>query len=312
MAPPKVIAIEEHFTTPEIVDFRGDQDRTSPIAKGLEDLADLRIRQMDEAGIDLQILSENAPATQNFEPEAAVRLARRSNDLLHEAVRAHPTRFAGFATLPTPDPKAAADELERAVTKLGFKGGMFMGLSRGRFLDEKEFWPIYERAQALDVPLYFHPALPHPAVMEAYFKDYPGMGLAACGFTIETLTQIIRLVPAGVFDAYPKLKIIIGHLGEALPFLLWRTDNSLQRVVKLPRPFPEYVRDHYYITTSGAFADTPLQCSITEFGIDKILFAVDWPYQSNKVARDWLDKAPISDGDRELIFSGNARRLLKL
>ena len=149
----------------------------------LDDLGALRLREMDEAGIDMQVLSETAPAAQVFEPEQSIRLARSSNDFLHAAIRVHPDRFAGFAALPTPDPKAAADELERAVTKLGFKGAMIMGLSRGgRFLDDKRFWPIFERAQALDVPIYLHPAIPHPAVIEAYYKGFRGLGRPTLGF----------------------------------------------------------------------------------------------------------------------------------
>src|SRR3954463_13728497 len=170
----KVITIEEHFTSPKLRDLRGEKD--TPLQRKLDDLGALRIREMDEAGIDLQILSENNPATQNLDPEGAVTLARASNDALHHAVCAYPGRFAGFATLPTPDPKAAADELERAVTKLGFKGAMVMGLNRGnRFLDETPVWPILERAQALDVPIYLHPSTPHPAVTEVYYKGFAGL-----------------------------------------------------------------------------------------------------------------------------------------
>jgi predicted TIM-barrel fold metal-dependent hydrolase len=172
MPTPNVITIEEHFWTPEL---SGPGHRQAGAPERLSDMGALRIREMDEAGIDLQVMSETAPATQNLDPETAVRLARRSNDYLHEAVRAHPDRFAGFATLPTPAPQAAADELERAVTKLGFKGAMIMGLTHGRFLDEKDFWPIFERAAALDVPIYIHPGPPHRAVVDAYYKDFPDL-----------------------------------------------------------------------------------------------------------------------------------------
>ena len=156
MTPPRVIALEEHFTSPGLRALRGEKD--TPIQRKLDDLGELRIREMDEAGIDLQVISENNPATQNLDAETAVKLARVSNDVLHEAVRRHPDRFAGFATLPTPDPKAAADELERAVAKFGFRGAMIMGLTHGRFMDDKRFRPIFERAVDLDVPLYIHPS----------------------------------------------------------------------------------------------------------------------------------------------------------
>jgi 2,3-dihydroxybenzoate decarboxylase len=304
-----VITIEEHFWTPEL---SGSGQKNVGVPQRLSDLGELRIREMDEAGIDLQVLSETAPATQSLDPDSAVKLARRSNDFLHAAIRAHPDRFAGFATLPTPDPAAAAAELERAVTRLGFKGAMIMGLTHGRFFDEKQFWVIFERAAALDVPVYIHPGPPHPAVVEAYYKDYPGLVGAPLGFTVETLTQAVRIVVSGVLDAYPGLKIIVGHLGEALPFLLWRIDDTLVRQMKLPRGFADYVRQHFYVTTSGAFSDTALQCTIAELGVERIMFAVDWPYQPNVPGRKFLDAAPISDRDRQLIFGGNARKLLRL
>ena len=189
--------------------------------------ATLRISEMDAAGIDMQVLSETAPAVHELDPDKAIPLARRSNDYLHEQISKNPTRFAGFAALPVSDPKAAADELERAVTKLGFKGAMFMGLCKGRFLDEKFFWPIFERAQALDVPVYLHPSKPHQAVIDAYFKGHPSLIGPSLGFGNEVLTMALRLVVGGVLDAYPKLKVIIGHLGEGLPFLQWRMDRSL-------------------------------------------------------------------------------------
>src|SRR5471032_2000042 len=169
--PPKIITIEEHFTSPKLRALRGEKD--TPVQRKLDDLGALRIAAMDEAGIDLQVISENNPATQNLEAETAVKLARESNDVLHEAVRAHPDRFADFATLPTPDPKAAADELERCVDKLGFKGAMIMGLTHGRFMDDIKFRPIFERAAALDVPVYIHPTPPVPEVQKAYFTEYP-------------------------------------------------------------------------------------------------------------------------------------------
>ena len=213
---PTIIALEEHFTSPKLRALRGEKD--TPLQRKLDDLGALRIREMDEAGIDLQILSENNPATQNLDPESAVTLARASNDVLHAAARTHPGRLAGFATLPTPDPAAAADELERCVTTLGFKGAMIMGLTHGRFMDDKQFFPIFERAVALDVPIYIHPTPPLAAVHDVYFKDYPALAGAPLGFTIETLTHTYRLILSGLFDKLPALKIIVGHLGETAPF----------------------------------------------------------------------------------------------
>ena len=223
-----------------------------------------------------------------------------------------PDRFAGFATLPTPDPKAAADELERAVSKLGFKGAMIMGLTHGRFMDDKQFRPIFERAAALDVPLYIHPTPPHKAVQEAYFKEYPMLAVAPLGFTLETLTHTFRLIVSGLFDVYPTLKIIVGHLGETAPFLLWRTNNILSERMTMPRAFADYYREHFWLTTSGAFSDSALTCSIAEMGVERILFSVDWPFMSNVAGRKWMDAAPVNEHDRALIFGGNARKLLKL
>ena len=310
MPHPKIIALEEHFTSPKLRAMRGEKD--TAVQRKLDDLDALRIRDMDEAGIDCQVISENNPATQNLDAETAVTLARASNDVLHEAVRAHPDRFAGFATLPTPDPKAAADELERAVIKLGFKGAMIMGLTHGRFMDDRQFRPIFERAAALDVPLYIHPTPPHPAVQEAYFKEYPALAVAPLGFTLETLTHTVRLVVSGLFDEYPTLKIIVGHLGETAPYLMWRTNYLLEERMPMPRSFADYYREHFWLTTSGAFSDAALTCAIAEMGVERILFSVDWPFIPNVAGRQWLDAAPVSDQARALIFGANARKLLKI
>src|SRR5271166_4916352 len=224
---PYIIALEEHCFDPEVKRHTvGQEPPHAPrILQRLDDVGELRLREMDEAGVDVQVLSHANPGLQKLDPETAVRLAGGANDRLYETVRAHPDRFAAFAAIPTPDPKAAADELERAVTQLGFKGALINGTTNGVFFDDKRFWPICERAAALDVPLYLHPTMPHPAVIDTYYKDYaqdwPMILRAAWGFTVETATQGVRMVLSGVFDAYPKLKIILGHLGEGLPFLLW-------------------------------------------------------------------------------------------
>src|SRR5471032_1321285 len=308
--PPKIITIEEHFTSPKLRALRGEKD--TPVQRKLDDLGALRLAEMDNSGIDLQVISENNPATQNLDAESAVRLARASNDVLYEAVRAHPDRFAGFATLPTPDPKAAADELERAVIKLGFKGAMIMGLTHGRFMDDKQFRPIFERAAALDVPVYIHPTPPVKAVQEAYFKEYPALAVAPLGFTLETLSHTVRLVVSGLFDEFPTLKIIVGHLGETMPYLMWRTNYLIQERMPMAGTFAEYYREHFWLTTSGSFSDPALTCAIAEMGVGRILFSVDWPFMPNVAGRKLLDAAPVSERDRALIFGENARKLLKL
>jgi 2,3-dihydroxybenzoate decarboxylase len=307
----KIIAIEEHFTSPALRSVI--PPRAGHIQEMLNDTTGRRIRDLDEAGIDLQILSENNPAAHNLEPEASVKLARASNDFLHELVRANPTRFAGFATLPLPDPKAAADELERGVTKLGFVGAMIMGTTRGQFVDDKQFRPVFERAAKLDVPVYIHPSPVKPVLVEAFFKDHAaGLQGSPLGFGLETLTHTFRLITSGLFDEFPTLKIIVGHLGETAPFTLWRTEYNLAKVTKLAKPFGDYYRQHFWLTTSGQFSNSALTCAIAEMGIERILFAVDWPYVNNKEGTDWLKQAPVSDADRAAIFAGNARKLLKL
>jgi predicted TIM-barrel fold metal-dependent hydrolase len=312
----QVIAIEEHYFDSEIVTHYDEKLSRPTLRHRLENLGAERIKDMDEGGIDIQVLSHAAPATHLMEPATAVPLARGANDRLRETVRKNPQRFAAFATLPASDPKAAADELERAVTKLDMKGAMVHGLTRGLFIDDKRFWPIFERAQALDVPIYVHPANPHPAVIEAYYKDYakefPTFLTAGWGFTVETATQGIRLVLSGVFDAYPRLKIILGHLGESLPFSLWRIDQALSRKGNRPLAFRDTFCEHFYITTSGNFSDPALLCCVQEMGVDRILFGIDWPYVENKPGTDWMKDVPLCAEDREKILNGNAKRLLKL
>ncbi|HEY6254215.1 MAG TPA: amidohydrolase family protein [Xanthobacteraceae bacterium] len=311
--PARIVALEEHFWTPELVALRRSVEAVNPKSvERLGDLGELRLAEMDVAGIDIQVLSEAEPGAQNLEPDQAVALARVSNDLLHEAVKRHPDRFAGFATLPTPDPPAAAKELERCVNALGFCGAMVHGSSRGHFLDERQFWPILECAQALDVPIYLHPSTPPAAVFDAYYKDYPVLSRAALGFGIEMAVQAARLVMSGAFDEFPRLKIVLGHLGEGVPFLLWRTDDTLARRGRLKRRFGEYFRDHFHITTSGNFSHPALQCTIAEMGVGRILFAVDWPFQPNADAVAFINDAELGPAEREQIFAGNAHALLRI
>ena len=318
---PRVIALEEHYWDREVAATFDPLDgvRGAPgIVDRLYDYGDLRIKEMDAAGIDVQVLSHGAPATQRLEGETAVKLARGANDRLREIVRAHPDRFAAFACLPTAEPRAAADELERTVTTLGFKGAMIHGLTNGLFIDDKRFWPIFERAQALDVPLYMHPATPHPAVVEAYYKDYvndfPALLSAGWGFTVETATQGLRLVISGVFDAYPELKIILGHLGESLPFSLWRITHALARPGNrsMASSFRDYFCKHVWITTSGNFSNPALLCCVMEMGVDRILFSVDYPFVSNTPAASWIPTIPLCAEDTTKLLSGNAERLLRL
>src|ERR1700691_425055 len=313
-----VIAIEEHYWDAEMAShFTGTESgRPGETQRRLDDLGALRIKEMDDAGIDIQVLSHGAPSAQKISAAIAVALTQRVNDRLHGAIAAHPKRFAGFASLPTADPTAAAAELERCVTKLGFKGAMLHGLAHGKFLDDKQFWPIYARAEQLDVPIYLHPSLPHAGVTEAYYADYmkqfPMVVRPAWGYTVETATTAIRMVLSGVFDAHPRLKIILGHLAETLPCLVWRIDQALSRPGQKSLSFRDVFCGNFYITTSGNFSNPALLCCMMEMGVDHILFAVDWPFVMNPPAIEWMDTVPLSDADKARILSGNAQRLLKM
>ncbi len=313
---PQVIAIEEHFWDPELVKHvkGGDVIRAPDLEKRLYDLGEIRIKEMDEAGIDIQVLSHGAPGGQKLPDDIALELARGVNDRLHAAIKLHPTRFAGFAMVPTNDPRKGADELERCITKLGFKGAMLHGLANGVFLDDKRFWPIYERAEALDVPVYFHPSFPQQAVIEAYYKEYvesvPTILSAGWGFTVETATTALRLVLSGLFQHCPKLKVILGHLGEGIPFLMARMDEALSRQAKVD--FRATFSSHFSVTTSGFFSNPALLCCVQELGIDRILFSVDWPFVKNTVATNWVKTVPLCHEDQVKLLSGNAKRLLKM
>lgn len=274
---------------------------------------------MDAAGIDVQVLSLTAPGVEQLDAAEAVELARETNDLVAEAVRRHPGRLAGFAVLPTPDPTAAADELERMVGEHGFVGALINGHSRGRYLDDAFFWPIFQRAQALQVPLYLHPTLPTQAVSELlYVGNYSpevaeAFASSAWGWHIDNATHVIRIILSGAFDRYPGLQLVIGHMGEALPFMLPRLDLALPpELTKLERPVAAYLRENLHYTFAGfnwtpAFLDLLLQV-----GSDRIMFATDHPYGSMAEARTFLDQLPVSAADKARIAHGNAERLLRL
>lgn len=316
----RVIAIEEHYLDPDITaHFHGRDARGGgPLIKKLEDVGVERIKNMDESGIDVQILSHAPPATQRMNAEDGVPAAIAANNKLAEICKVHPDRLGGFAMLPTGDVKASAGELERCVNDLGFKGAMIHGLigDDRDFIDNQKYWPIFERAEALDVPLYIHPAMPHPAVFDAYFKDYaekyPAFVTAGWGFTMETATAGIRLVLSGVLDKHPGTKIILGHLGEGLPFLMWRIDMALNRPGNDGVKFRELFTKHFYITTSGFFSDPALLLSIQEMSVDKILFAVDYPFVPNEPGPKWMDHLMLNIDDKAKILHGNAEKLLRM
>ena len=313
-----VIAIEEHYWDEELAKtyVGAESGRPGEQHRRLHDFIDLRIAEMDAVGIDMQVISHGAPSTQKLPAETAAALTTRVNDRLAKAIAGHRDRFAAFAALPTAAPEAAADELERTTKQLGFKGAMLHGLANGVFLDHKRFWPIFARAEQLDVPIYLHPAHPNPEVQRIYYEDYvkdfPMVARPAWGYTVETATTAIRLVLSGVFERHPKLKIILGHLGETLPFLIWRIDQALKRPGQRSMSFRDIFSSNFYITTSGNFSNPALLCCVMEMSVDHILFAVDWPFVMNPPAIEWMHTVPLCDADKAKILSGNARALLKM
>jgi uncharacterized protein len=319
----RVIALEEHFWTAEIAEAIGalrnpDASSGSPLEANLADLGERRLAAMDAAGIDVQVISHTTPGVQHLDADTATPLARDANDRLARAVQEHPGRFAGFATLPTAAPNVAADELERAVTDLGLKGAMVNGHTNGRFLDDPEFDVLLERAERLEVPLYLHPAEPVPAVRAAYYEGFAPavtwfLSAAGWGWHAETALHVLRMVLGGVFERHPRLQLVIGHMGEMLPFMLQRVDDNLPpRVTGLEHLPSEYVLRNVHITTSGLFSVPPLLCALMVFGADRVMFSVDWPYAPNEDGRRLLDAAPLAPADLERLAHGNAERLLGL
>ncbi len=328
----RTITLEEHYATPAFLEGPGrhfkaqaEKARSLPpramdFGRLIEQLVDLgagRIAAMDAAGIDMQVLSLVSPGTEQLEAAEAMAVAREVNGCLAEAVRQYPTRLAGFATLPTAAPEAAADELERLVRELGFKGAQINGHIGERYLDDEFFWPILERAEALKVPIYLHPATPLPAVVKAlyagnYAPEVTGMlANAAWGWHIETAVHVLRLILSGAFDRYPGLQLIIGHLGEALPFMLPRLNATLPpQVTKLQRPIGAYLRENVNYTFSGFNYLPTFLDLLLEVGVERIMFSADYPFGSMAAARTFLDQLPVSPADRERIAGGNAERVL--
>jgi hypothetical protein len=322
----RTISIEEHFSTPSShVGMTGAPVAGAAgqymveVSRKLRDLGEGRLADMDAAGIDMQVLSlsavDDAPRSDSA---AANERAHSSNDLLAEAIGRYPRRYAGFASLALEDPDSAAAELERCVTKLGLVGAMIDGTIDGQFLDNARFEPLLAAAEELDVPLYLHPAPPPRSVYEAYYGGLPeavahSLSIAGWGWHAETGLHSLRLVVSGVFDRFPKLQIIIGHMGEFIPYCLARSDLLLSRAAPhLRHRVRDYFRSNFHITTSGYFTIPPLLCALMVFGAESILFAVDYPYSPNASGRTLLNSAPISPGDLERISHMNAERLLKL
>lgn len=293
--------------------------RAQFILEGLHDLGEKRIADMDAAGIDHQIIALTAPGVQVFDPATASALAVDANDQLAEACRRHPDRFTGMVAVAPHDPANAVKEMERGVTKLGFRAVIVNSHIQGHYLDEPQFLPVLAAAEALDVPIYLHPNTPPPAMIKPFVEA--GLDGAIFGFGVETGLHMLRIIVSGVFDRFPKLQFIIGHAGEALPFWLYRLDYMHAATVRSQRypfmkplrhPVSHYLKNNVYITNSGVAWQPAIEFCQKTVGVDRVMYAMDYPYQyvPDEVAQ--CDAMTISDADKRAFFEGNARRVFKL
>ena len=315
------IALEEHYNAPELAKEMPpyyDPETMKDIVRRLLEVGDERLGEMDATGIDFSLLSLNAPGIQAYtDPAPAVTRAKQVNDGLAEIVDANPTRYGGFATLPMQDPEAAATELERCVTQLGFHGVMLNGFTNlgdadtGVYYDDERFAPVWEVAVAHGVPLYQHPRDPLPG-NQGIYEGRPELMNSIWAFTVETATHALRLMTSGLFDRYPTLTFILGHLGETLPFNIWRIDHRIHYMGdlrKFQKPLTHYFANNFYLTTSGIFDSQALRATMARVGVDRVLYSTDYPWEHMREASDWFDNADISDNDRLRIGSTNSRTL---
>jgi uncharacterized protein len=327
----RVVALEEHFSVPSVVkridpavvSRRGFRPR-KPIPgrpnlmELLPELGEVRLKSLDEAGVTMQVLSPGGPGPDLVPGPDGVAMAREVNDHLAAAIAKHPTRFAGFATLPLASPDACAAELRRCVKELRFLGALTNGTTDGRFLDHPSYDGLLAAAVELDVPIYIHPHLPPPVVHEAYYAGLPDgidrvLSTAGWGWHSEVAIQVLRLAMAGTLDKHPKLKIIIGHMGEMLPVMLARVDQvAAADVEHLKRPISRAILDQVWITTSGIFSQPPFIAALQTFGIDRIMFSIDYPFAPNAAGRKFLNEVALSPSDLAKLTHGNADALLKL
>ncbi|HUY06760.1 MAG TPA: amidohydrolase family protein [Acidimicrobiales bacterium] len=313
----RTIALEEHVLPRDIAIAAGKEGLPPSLADALDDMGQERIDLMDAAGIDLQVLSLVAHELQELESTESIALARVANDRMAGAIRTNPDRFRAFATLPMSDPDAAAAELQRTVHELGFVGAMIFGQTNGVFLDDPSVSPVLEAAEDLDVPIYLHPAEPPLEVRRAYFSGLAPavaqmLATAGWGWHAECGLHILRMAVNGTFERHPRLRVIVGHMGENLPFSLARADERLSRLTGLERTVAETIVEQVHITTAAYFTDPPLLCALMVFGADRILFSVDHPFSDSMEAVAFLRDAPLSPSDREKIAHANAEKLLKL
>ena len=325
----RVVTLEEHITFPELVDqipqeakdkhYLDQSPAIQKLAPKLDDVIGERLQSMDANGITTQVLSVAGAGADLLDENHGPAFAKLYNDAIAKRIAAHPDRFKAFAHLPTTNPEAAADELERTVKSYNFRGALINGLTNDEFLDDAKYAPIFERAEQLDVPIYLHPGLPPKAVFDAYYSNLPKqagtfLSIAGWGWHSETALHTLRLIVSGTLDKYPKLKLIIGHMGEMLPMMMVRSDKmfGIDQGGSNQRSIIQTLHDQVYITTSGLFTTPPLQVAIDTFGIDKILFSIDYPFSTNEAGKTYLDSLKLSPADLEKLAHGNADKLLKL
>ena len=283
---------------------------------GLLDVENRRLKEMDEFGVDMQLLALTAPGVQMFDADTASELAILANDRLAEVIKRHPTRFAGLASMPPQSPKRAVKEMERAINTLKLNGFMINSHTNNEYLDNPKYWPLLEAAEALDRPIYIHPRAASDG-LSGPLRDY-GMDSAMWGYGVEVGTHAVRIMASGVLDRFPKLKIVIGHMGEAVHFWLWRINfmntraQGIGRAPKTQLGMAEYFVRNFAITTSGVEDPLALDYSIRKIGVDNVMWAIDYPYQPTEPAVRFMDEAPLSDADKAKVYGGNAERIFKI
>lgn len=324
----RTIALEEHFVTKDYLRVTGAEKSnlpvgTAPFRDKLLDTGEERLSSMHANGISLQVLSLAALGFDALDAATATALAHDVNDELASRIAQAPEHLAGFAILGLKDPETAASELERAVQKLALKGAMFSGTVGGTFLDQPRFLPVWEAAAALGVPIYLHPAPPPPAVKQAYYSGMPGpdgellgelLSIAGWGWHTETGLYALRVIVSGLFDRLPTLQLILGHMGEGIPYALARSGGMLSHVAKhLERSVTDTFLQQVHVTTSGYFTRPSFDCAEEVLGIDRLLFSIDYPFSSNEEGRAFLDALnPMNNDRRAKLTHANAERLLKL
>lgn len=309
---PGFYSLQGHYMT-------STSERATSVMRRLQDLDEGRIADMDESGIAMQVLSLTAPGVQVFQADRAVALAASANDELSEAVRRHPDRFVGLAAIAPQDPARAAAELERCVTRLDLKGAIINSHTFGEYLDDRKFWPIFEAAEALGVPIYLHPVTPPASMIMPLLER--GLDGAIYGFAVETSVHVLRMIVGGVFDAFPELTFVVGHLGEGLPFWLYRLDYMHNAIVKagryesvksLEHKVSQYLSRNFYLTTSGMPWEPAIMYTRSVIGADRVMYAMDYPYEFVVEEVEMSDALPLSPEEKKQFFQTTAERVFSI